>query len=72
MGPAMLNLGAIIVQYARGPADLVSAYTWFLIAATHDPGTRVSAERNMGILMQHMSYNQITRAEAAAHSWAPR
>jgi TPR repeat protein len=72
MGPAMLNLGAIIVQYARSPADLVPAYTWFRIAATRDAGVRVNAERNMGLLMQHMSYNQITRAEAAAHAWAPR
>jgi TPR repeat protein len=74
MGPAMLNLAHLIVQNARGPADLVPAYAWSMIAATHaaDPGVRASAERNMGVLMQHMSYAQITQAENTARSWAPQ
>jgi hypothetical protein len=74
MGPAMLNLASLIAENARSPADLVPAYTWTKIAANHaaDARVRADAERNMGVLMQHMSYPQITQAENAARSWAPQ
>jgi hypothetical protein len=72
MGAAMLNLATIIVQHARGPADLVPAYTWMRIAANRDPAVRPGAMHNMSLIGHMMSYDQVTRAEAAAHAWAPR
>jgi TPR repeat protein len=71
-GTAMLNLAAIIVQHARGSADLVPAYTWMLLAANRDASVRTMAMHDLGIISPHMSRAEIERAEAAARDWAPR
>jgi TPR repeat protein len=67
---AMLNLATLVVEHARGPADLVPAYTWLLLA-DHDPGVRPLAQRDIGIIRPHMSRAGIRRAEAAARAWKP-
>ncbi|HLG89244.1 MAG TPA: tetratricopeptide repeat protein [Alphaproteobacteria bacterium] len=73
MSPAMLNLGNIIVLSSRGPADMVSAYKWFLVAARdNDPGVRANAQHNLGLVAPLMLRSQIARAEAQAQSWSPK
>jgi TPR repeat protein len=71
-GTAMLNLADIIIEHARGPADLVPAYTWLLLAANREPSARANAMHNLGIIAPHMSRAEIQQAEAAARAWAPR
>jgi hypothetical protein len=74
MGPAMMNLAQLIAQNARSPADLVPAYTWTMIAATHATASlvRADAQYNLRILRQNMSSAQVTQAEDAARTWAPQ
>lgn len=68
---AMLNLSTVIAQHARGPGDLIPAYTWLLLAS-RDQSAHTAAQQNLGILSPHMSRAGIQRAEAAAIAWKPR
>jgi TPR repeat protein len=70
-GSAMLNLAGLVAEHARGPSDLIPAYTWTLLAADHDPSVRANALRNLGIIRPHMSRAGIRQAEAAARAWKP-
>jgi hypothetical protein len=72
MGPAMLNLVALIANHARTPADLVPAYMWLVIAQANAPEVRADVDRDMSRMMSLMSYRQITQAENLARNWKPR
>jgi hypothetical protein len=63
---------ALIANHARGPADLVPAYTWLVIAQNHDPSVAGDVARDMSRLMSFMSRSQITQAENMARYWRPR
>jgi hypothetical protein len=71
MASAMLNLGSLIMINSRRPADLIPAYTWYAVAATHaaDRQTAANAHHNMGLIAPMMSRNQIAFAEAQARAW---
>jgi hypothetical protein len=72
MGHAMINLVALIATHARGPADLVPAYMWLVIAQNHDPSVASDVEQDMSRMMSLMSRSQIAQAENMARYWRPR
>lgn len=72
MAEAMVNLSVIIISQAHSSEDVVPAYTWLMIAATRDPRVEAMAQKDMGMLMPHMTYQEITKAQVAANVWAPR
>jgi TPR repeat protein len=72
MAEAMINLAVIIISQAHSSEDVVPAYTWLMIAAARDSRVEDMAQRDMGMLMPHMTYQEITRAQVAASVWVPR
>ena len=73
MAPAMNNLGVLYIGRAKRPADLVPAYKWFAVVASHarDPDMRASAIKNMRVISPLMSARLIGLAEAQARAWTP-
>lgn len=70
-GPAIMNLTAILLKYARGAADLTTPYAWLLVAANRDLQVRDSAIQEMAMIARYMSSAQIAEARLVAQRWTP-
>jgi TPR repeat protein len=68
-GPSMLALGQLYAEGKGVPKDLVTAYSWFDLAAANgvaEGATRAAA------LEASMSPTEVVRAKAQAAAWQPR
>jgi len=71
---AQYNLGVFYAKASAGRPDLVSAYMWFNLAASHftasDP-RRSTAISSRDLLARQMTEDQIAEAQRRARGWKP-